>query len=749
MPIDKLPPQRWQHRALMEIPESEQWYPLLFDRSVGPQREAMDALMGTGQVVHVDDTIESQIIDLIQARHPSRQIVGEELEAAKLEVLGGRPRNRFGCWVYFPWGRRMVHLLAQEEFAELRADRNRNKITAAEQVKLGRQTIALAGLSVGNAVATTIALEGLCGELRIADYDTLELSNMNRIRCGVQHLGLKKTVLCARQIFEQNPYAQLVLFSDGVTAENIDAFIDGADLVIDECDSLMIKVRLREEAKKRRIPVLMETSDRGLLDVERYDLEPERPILHGLLGGLTSADVAKIPPEARLGLILQIVGGTQLSPRALASLLELGHSLRGLSQLGSDVTLGGATTAIAIRQIGLGASIQSGRAYIDVSSIIKQMSSPAGGGAPANPGRTEERSFVRKVVEQAILAPSRGNQQPWKLVYNGRLHIHIDPERVPKSGGEVARNDALLAIGALLANVEVTAAALGKRTVYELFPAGAEPEFVTSVAFDAGGELGNFAELGPEIARRRTDCQAGNGESVTPAEVDRLLEVASERGLQLQFCQERNSIEELAHVVAEADRLAMISSSFHQRFVEQIRWTEAEAEATSDGVDLRALALSPAEQTFMQMVRSPDVCQLLHDVQGGTVLGTRARRVVASSAALGCISAGRTPAEVVAAGRGFQHLWLAATKMGLSFHPWSSVTELFFRARFLAFAGIDPRIAETIERLHGRFLHHFFEDESQFFACFFRVNRLSSTGGNTRRRPLSDVLTFVDGCAHS
>ena len=45
-----------------------------------------------------------------------------------------------------------------------------------------------------------------------------------------------------------------------------------------------MKLLVREMARERRIPVLMETSDRGVLDVERFDLEPDRPIFHGLLG---------------------------------------------------------------------------------------------------------------------------------------------------------------------------------------------------------------------------------------------------------------------------------------------------------------------------------------------------------------------------------------------------------------------------------------------------------------------------------
>ncbi|MGB1276846.1 MAG: Rv1355c family protein, partial [Nannocystaceae bacterium] len=462
------------------MPDADQWYPLIFDRSDSSQREQMDELMGTGQVIHVDDTIEAQIVDLIEARHPSKRLEGEALESQKMQVLNGRPRNRYGCWVYFPWNRRMVHLLPADAFSEIRADRNRNKITAAEQVKLGRLKIALAGLSVGNAVATTIALEGLCGELRLADFDTLELSNMNRIRCGVHHIGLRKAVICARQIFEQNPFARLVLFTDGVTEENIDDFVSGTDLVIDECDSLVIKVLLREEAKKRRIPVLMETSDRGLLDVERFDLEPERPILHGLLGSLTSSDVAKIPPQARLGLILQIVGGTNLSPRALASLLELGQSLRGLSQLGSDVTLGGATTAIAVRQIALGVPVASGRAYIDVSQKLKEMASPS---APPPPSAGAEHRFIRKVVEQAVMAPSRGNQQPWKFVYDGDLQVFLTKEKTQSTGGDVAHKDALLAIGALLENVEIVADSLGKQAVFSMFPQPSTPELVARVAF--------------------------------------------------------------------------------------------------------------------------------------------------------------------------------------------------------------------------------------------------------------------------
>src|SRR2546426_306771 len=83
-----------------------------------------------------------------------------------------------------------VHLLPPDEFRELRLDRNRYKITIAEADRLGSLSIGIVGLSVGNAVALTLALEGSFGHLKLADHDRFELSNMNRVRAAVHDVGV-------------------------------------------------------------------------------------------------------------------------------------------------------------------------------------------------------------------------------------------------------------------------------------------------------------------------------------------------------------------------------------------------------------------------------------------------------------------------------------------------------------------------------------------------------------------------------
>ena len=149
---------------------------------------------------------------------------------------------------------------------------------------MARLRVAVAGLSVGRAVVSTMVHEGIGGELRLADFDLLELSNLNRVAGGVADVGVSKLVLAAREVAELDPYVRVVAYPRGVEQATIADFVEGADVIVDECDDLDVKVRLREHARAAQRPVVMATSHRGMLDVERFDREPRRPVFHGLLG---------------------------------------------------------------------------------------------------------------------------------------------------------------------------------------------------------------------------------------------------------------------------------------------------------------------------------------------------------------------------------------------------------------------------------------------------------------------------------
>ncbi|EON76239.1 putative MOLYBDOPTERIN BIOSYNTHESIS PROTEIN MOEY [Lunatimonas lonarensis] len=324
--------------------------------------------------VFIVDEIGRQLDELIKIDHPSNQLVEADFGRIRLRYLDGEPIEDCGNWVWYPWRNTLVHLLSEPEFVRLRTSRNQFKITPEEQSMLAQKKIGVIGLSVGQSVALSLAMERAFGELRIADFDTLDLSNLNRIRTGLYNLGLKKTYIVAREIAEIDPYLKITLYNEGINEQNMhDFFTLGGqlDILVEECDSLPIKISSRLKSKALRIPVLMDTSDRGMMDVERFDMEPDRPILHGLLAAFgDETELTRILAANAKDIMMALLQFEQLSDRAKYSFSEIGKSITTWPQLASSVLMGGAACSHLCRMILLGQRVSSGRYYLDLESLF-------------------------------------------------------------------------------------------------------------------------------------------------------------------------------------------------------------------------------------------------------------------------------------------------------------------------------------------------------------------------------------------
>ncbi|MBO74290.1 MAG: hypothetical protein CMD33_03345 [Flavobacteriales bacterium] len=337
-------------------------HPVLYRLENRAERVACEQAMRhrKGEVV---DTLEEQLVEWLVTQTPALRRQPDALAQAITAKIGQAGWEAYGTWAWFPWRQAWVRLLPEEAFVAVRTNRNRNKITSEEQERLASKCVGIAGLSVGSALATTLAMERSCGKLKLADFDVLELSNLNRIQTGVHHLGSPKAVATARAIAEVDPYFEVELFLEGFTAENAEAFMTGVDFVCDACDQVKAKANLRWHAKANGIPLIMETSDRGMIDIERYD-EADTPFLHGRISDdmlMEMRNASAWRPE----FFDAFIDISQASGRGVASLQAVGTSLVGWPQLFTDVAAGGAHAAQIIRSIFLGEHVPDARHYFE------------------------------------------------------------------------------------------------------------------------------------------------------------------------------------------------------------------------------------------------------------------------------------------------------------------------------------------------------------------------------------------------
>jgi hypothetical protein len=311
------------------------------------------------------DSLEHQLVDLASLRLPAGSV------RERQEWADDRASTYGGCWVLLPWARTVARLLDPDDYYEVVTNRNRDKINLEELDYLRTKRVGVMGLSVGGEAAVTIAQEHLCGHLVLADFDRLDLSNLNRLQAGFDELGENKAVLVARRIARIDPYLELTLYEDGVTEENMDEFIDGLDLLVEECDHLPMKLAVRERARGLGLDIVYAGDERGFLSVEPYRNFPELPPFHGRIESPPLPKSSFPSSRAFWKALTEWLGGwNAISTRSRSSLELVGESLVGYPQLASEARYAAGQVGHVARRLLLGERLAPFLGHLDLTELV-------------------------------------------------------------------------------------------------------------------------------------------------------------------------------------------------------------------------------------------------------------------------------------------------------------------------------------------------------------------------------------------
>ena len=328
------------------------------------------------RIWQIVDIFEQQLRELFEILHPAQRLTASYADELRTFVEQRLGDGLQGDWIYYPWNGHLVHTVNRVDYLTLRTNRNKNLITPDEQEQLFNACIGIAGLSIGSHIAEGLAYNGIAHAMKLAEFDILETSNLNRLRAGIKDIGEPKIVLAARRIYELHPYADLSLYPSGLTEDILYDFLYGnpqPQLIFEAIDDFKMKVRLRIEARNARIPIIMLTNlgDTILVDIERYDLEPTLPLFNGLIGETPEKILQSEMTEAeKVQYAIDIVGREHLSARILQTLHEINRTLVGRPQLYSTVAAGGGLASYLARRLLLGHPLPSGRQLLSFDQAL-------------------------------------------------------------------------------------------------------------------------------------------------------------------------------------------------------------------------------------------------------------------------------------------------------------------------------------------------------------------------------------------
>jgi len=137
--------------------------------------------------------------------------------------------------------------------------------------KLKGATVGIAGLGgLGSNIAAMLARSGI-GHLVIADFDTVEPTNLNRQNYYVNNIGMKKTDSTEEILFQINPFIEITKYFTKIDENNVFDIFGKCDVVCEAFDSPFAKAMLIN-ALLEKCPKIMIISGSGMGGYEDSNL---------------------------------------------------------------------------------------------------------------------------------------------------------------------------------------------------------------------------------------------------------------------------------------------------------------------------------------------------------------------------------------------------------------------------------------------------------------------------------------------
>jgi len=203
------------------------------------------------------------------------------------------------------------------------------EIDAEGQSRLAAATVMIVGLGgLGSAASIYLAAAGV-GHLVLIDFDTVDLSNLQRqIVHTTADIGKPKVESASVRLLALNPDLKLTLINRLLNESEFAALMQNADVVIDATDNFDTRFALNRTSVQTRTPLVSAAAIRFEAQISVFDpRQTDSPCYRCLYAEDNQVD-ATCTANGVMAPLLGIVGSIQAS-EAMKLIMDIGSTLRG------------------------------------------------------------------------------------------------------------------------------------------------------------------------------------------------------------------------------------------------------------------------------------------------------------------------------------------------------------------------------------------------------------------------------------
>lgn len=657
-------------------------------------------------------------------------------------------------------------------YREAAFSRNIGLFSPGEQERLAEARVAIPGMGgVGGVHLINLVRTGI-GRFHLADFDQYEPVNVNRqFGAKVPSFGRPKLAVMIEEAHSINPFLDITPYPAGLTADNMEAFLTGVDVVLDGLDFFQFEIRrtLFNMARSMGVPVitagplgyssaLLVFTPQGMGFDDYFDVGGELPeeqkylrFAMGLAPRPTHIgymDLSRVDLKGGKGPSLNIA--CQLcSSLAATEAVRIILGKPGLKPAPCFLQFDPFRQVLRKGRLARGNRAFSQRAKLwYVQNVLIKATDQARVRIPDQPvvDVSHFDSLPHDVgtylLQAAVQAPSGDNVQPWQFRLAGNdIHVFLNPE-ADASFFNVRQTASIIACGAAMENIRLAATTMGMDATTQIRPDAAQENLMATVCIHPG------AHTADPLARHIwTRCTNRRPYSKRPlpewVQADLKARIQSISEARLHLLTTRAQLRKLAKVIYLADRIRTEHQGLHEHFTSMIRFSMKEAEQRRDGLPLKNLEAGLPGEAFLRLTKPWSAMRVANGIGLGRMVALHSAQGILASGAAGMVVVdGLEPRNFMLGGQALQRIWLAMEHHGLQMQPMTAVTLFWLRWLWEGPSSFPEKHQKLLERvwqdLKGLFASVDFE--KQGLVMLFRTGYGPGIRHRTLRRGTGDSL---------